>query len=564
MPVLRRFLLALVVVAAAAGFASSRALATAPPDCTITQPELLQSAHFDVYYNSDPASGAAITDNQAGDLAASAERAYVAYQALGFPAPADNGSGRIDIQVLDLSTWNVSSVICDGAFNFDDSTIGAADEAYATGEDVFSEVEFNLFLPHYYNDLWLPQQAESWASWLALGFPAASTTDIGPFDVSLDCYPTGGVAQNCSTVDYENRGDSRWPFYEYLSERFGVTFITEVLRDAELADDSLTGLQNALIAHGTTLAATFNGFATKLMTGAWTAPSLDVATLPISGEPIMTGIATGDLPAQTFNVNHLSTRYVEIDRGDGAADHPCFAATLTITVQIPAGVTSQPSFFWNGGSSSVDLAVAGNTATTTVPWDTCLWTNKGILSLPNATSDLDGRTFSVAEHLTVDANAPANAKVPPAPAPSFGSVVNVPASGIVPAISVFGPELLTLAAGTTQIRLIVESSGEGSVAAAIGSVALGGAKLRPGENDLRFTVPQGTLSTFQASATAGPTVMTLTPTSLDGTATGPAVTQKLSVAPLKQAAGATKKAPAKAKAKAKPKKKVTKKKTKGH
>ena len=93
-----------------------------------------------------------------------------------------------------------------------------------------------------------------------------------------------------------------------------------------------------------------------MMVGGWTAPSLNVATLPISGQPILTGASTGDVPAQLFNVDHLATRYVEIDRGDGAADHACFAATLTITVQIPPGVTSKPSFFWNGGGSPVDLS----------------------------------------------------------------------------------------------------------------------------------------------------------------------------------------------------------------
>jgi hypothetical protein len=550
MPVLRRFLVVVVVLAAVAGFASSRALATPPPDCTIVQPEVLSSPHFDVYYNSDKTQPAPITETQAGNLAASAEKAYAAFAAMGFPAPADDGFGRIDIQVLDLTAWNISGVTCYGAFNFDFGTVGSANEGYTTGETVFAEIDLNLFDPNFWDDVWLPQSIESWASWKALGYPAESTDDLGPFDMSLDCYPTGGVGDKCSLVGFENLGHSRWPFYEYLSERFGNSFITELLQSAATADDSVIGLQNALAAHGTTLTATYNAFATKVMAGGWTAPSLNVAALPISGEPIMTGISTGDLPAQSFNVNHLATRYVEIDRGDGAADHPCYAATLTITVQIPAGVSSQPAFYWNGGTSSVDLAISGSTATTTVPWDTCMWTNKGFLSLPNPTTDKDGMSFTVSEHLTVDTNAPANAKVPPAPATPFGTIVNVPTAGLVPAISVFGPELLTLAAGATQIRLIIESSGEGSVAASIGSVSLGSGTLRPGGNDLRFTLPAGTLATLRSTMAAGPMILSLTPTSSDGKATGPAVKQQLSIAPTAKAAAAKKQVTSKAKAKA--------------
>jgi hypothetical protein len=560
MAVLRRLLVVFAVIASVAGFASSRALAVPPPDCTITQLSHIDSAHFTVWYDGDLTKSDYITETQAGNLAASAEVAYAAYQAMGFPLPVDNGSGMIDIQVLDLTPWGLSSVICYGAFDFNSHDVGNPGESYAAGVDVFSEVEYNLFTPSFLDDLWLPQGAGSWASWRALNYPASSTTDLGPFDMSLDCYDENG-ASKCSKVGFENLGASRWPFYEYLTERFGVLFVKELLQDAETADDSLAGLQNALAAHGTNLTDIFNAYATKVMTGGWDAPSLNVATLPISGAPIFTGATTGDVPAQLFNVNHLATRYVEIDRGDGAADHACFAATLTITVQIPPGVASKPAFYWNGGGSAVDLAISGNTATTTVPWDTCMWVNKGYLSLPNPSTTINGKKFSVSTHLTVDTNTPATAKVPPAPATPFGPTLNVPWADVIPSISIFGPELLKVAATATQIRLIVESSGEGSVTAAFGTLALGAGAVRPGENDLRFTVPKGALTSLRRSTAAGATLLTLTPVSLNGTS-GPAVMQQVTILPAaKQKAAPAKKkaAPAakkQAKPKAKPKKKV--------
>jgi hypothetical protein len=553
MAVLRRLALVFVVLACLAGFASSRALA-APPDCTITQPAWIDSAHFTVWYDGDPLKPDYITETQAGNLAASAEVAYAAYLAMGFPPPVDDGFGMIDIQVLDLTPWSLSSVICYGAFDFNASTVGADDESFSAGADVFSEVEYNLFTPGFVDDYWLMQGAGSWASWRALNYPAMSAADLGPFDMALDCWDADGLSK-CSKNGFENLGESRWPFYEYVTERFGVLFIKETLEDAEIANDALTGLQTALAAHGTNLTDTFNAFATKMMVGGWTAASLNVATLPISGEPILTGASTSDVPPQLFNVNHLATRYVEIDRGDGAADHACFAATLTITVQIPPGVASKPAFYWNGGSSVVDLSINGSTATTTVPWDTCMWVNKGYLSLPNPSTTINGKKFSVSTHITVDTNTPATAKVPPAPATPFGTPVAVPSSDVAPSISIFGPELLKVAAAATQIRLLVESSGEGSVTAALGSVALGSGALRPGENDIRFTVPKGVLSALRRSAATGATLLTLTPVSTSGAA-GPAVTQQVSILPAKKVV------PAKKPSKAKPKPKKTKPKAK--
>src|SRR4051812_3831806 len=152
MAVLRRLALVLVVLACVAGFASSRALADPPPDCTITQPAWIDSAHFTVWYDGDPTKPDYITETQAGNLAASAEVAYASYIAMGFPAPVDDGFGKVDIQVLDLTPWSLASVICFGAFDFNASTVGAEDESFSAGADVFSEVEYNLFTPSFIND----------------------------------------------------------------------------------------------------------------------------------------------------------------------------------------------------------------------------------------------------------------------------------------------------------------------------------------------------------------------------------------------------------------------------
>jgi hypothetical protein len=545
----RRFLIVFAVLASLAGISSTRALALAPPPCNPLEPDVVQTAHFNVWYSGDPTATNYATQSEAGALGAYAEQAYATDASLGFPAPFDNGATppRDDIYVFDLSPWGYAGYTCYGSFLVNTAEVGADDEAYSVGFHVFEEIELNLFNPSTYSDNWLLQGAAAWASWKALGFPPESAEPLGPWDMALNCYDTFSTESKCSKNGYEDDGESRWPFYEYLAERFSPTFLIEALQDAQTADDSLAGLQTALVAHGTTLTAAFSAYSTKLMAGGWTAPSLAVSTPATSGTVIQTGAATGDVAPQFFAVDHLGTRFVEIDRGDGSANHACFAATLTITVQIPAGVTSQPAFYWNDGSAPIDLAVSGSTATTTVPWDTCNWTNKGFVSLPNATTDIDGKKFSVATHIVVDPNTPATAKLPPTPASPFGQVINVSALAAPPSISIFGPQLLTLSAAAPQIRLIVESNGEGSVRATLGSVSLGSASVRPGENDVRFTVPTGVLTALRSTASVGATLLTLTPVSLDGTVSGPAVTQKLSVTPAKAAGSAKPQTPAKKK-----------------
>jgi hypothetical protein len=553
-----RLLLLTVAVVALAGVASSVAVAAPPPvpSCSPSLPESVSSAHFVVHYDGDPQASDYTTETEAGDVAADAERAYAAYLGMGFPAL----PGTIDISVIDLSPYDVSSYICFGSVDFGVADIGQDDEAYNVGFDVFDEVEFGVYFPSTYPDYWLTQGFGSWASWKALGYPASSTSDLGPFEMSLDCFDTSFGNAKCSkNGSYENLGQSRWPFYEYLAERFGINFAIEALTDAQSAGGSLAGLQNALATHGATLSGVYADYATKLMSGGWTSPALNVATPPISGAPILTGATTGDIAPQTFSVDHLATRYVEIDRGDGSAAHACYAATLKLTVQIPSGVSSQPTFFWNGGGGSpVPLAVSGSTATATVPWDTCLWTSKGFLSLPNASTSVNGVNFVVSAHLTVDTTTPATASPPPTPSSTYGPTINVTNASVAPSVSVFGPQILQLSPTDSQIRLIVESDGEGSLKAALGSTSLGNSSLRPGENDLRFTLPQGTLLALRKSADAN-NLLTLTPVSVDGSASGKAVTRQVTVTASKTASAAPKAKPkAKPKSKPKPKSKKSK------
>jgi hypothetical protein len=528
---LRRLLLAVVVCAAVGGALSGRALAIAPPPCPPAEPALLRTPHFNIYYSGDPTATNYITETQAGDLGAMAEHAYGIYTAMGYPAPLDDGTGRSDFYVFDLSTWKYSSYDCGGGvFLYDSGTLANADQAPLAMEwDVFALVEERTYSPGI-NDGWLEEASAEWAAATVLGYPAATITDLGPPGTTLDCWDANQQSK-CSKVGYENLALSRWTFFEYLSERFGKTFLQEVLVDAQAAGSAYTGLSNALIAHGTTFADVFNAWANTDLTSGYTIPALQTLK-PIAYVKIPTGTVAGALAPVTVPVDHLATRYVEFDRGNGSTTGACYAATLTISVTIPAGTLSKPAFYWTGaGSSPVPLAISGSTATATVPWDTCTWSGSmGLLSLPNASTTINSANFVVSGSLTVDTTQPVTSTPPPAPISVNTPVVPVSSADVAPAISVFGPELIALSPADRQLRLIVESSGEGLLQAALGSVALGNATLRPGNNDVRFTVPQSLLSSLRRSATAA-NILTLTPVSTSGAATGQPVTRTVSLAP---------------------------------
>ena len=525
----RRLLLALAICAALAAAFSGRASA-AWSSCVPGQPTELQSAHFNIWYQNDSTKNDYATETQAGDLAAFAEASYSALTALGFPPPVTGTSGKVDVSIVvppGSATWH--SMTCHGSGLVNVTELGAQDEAYVMGFLVFELMQANTWEPDPGN-AWALQGAAAWASFKTLGYPGAGTSDLGPPDISLDCYDaTGG--QKCSKVAFENDGESRWPFYEFLAQRFGPSFITRVMHYGASANSALQGLQDALSTENQTLANVFTDFTVHQMTGGWGIASLDNVVPTVTGAPLFTGAVTADLGGRVVSVDHLAARYVEFDRGDGSAGHPCFAAALTINVALPLGLSVRPYFFWNvKGSSPVALSLNGNSATTTVPWDTCLWpSNRGYLALPNpaTTSAFNSVNYTITSHLTVDTSTQVNVVGPPSPVPVWGQVVPVPTVDGVPTISVFGPELLRVSAKDRVIRLIVQSSGPGVLQATLGSTLLGNGSLRAGNNDLRFAVPASLLAALRRSASVANT-LTLTPVASNG-ATGQAVTRHVTI-----------------------------------
>ncbi|MDQ1532850.1 MAG: hypothetical protein QOF28_611 [Actinomycetota bacterium] len=508
-------------------------------------PNLVTTTHFVVHFQSDPTLLGAATQAEAGWIAASAESAYNAETADGYVAPlADGGLGgdsRIDIYVADLTPFGnpLGVSIPDsggspssGYIELDGTQPENAFTPHTIAHELFHLVQFGIWVSASYTDNWLYESTAEWMGYRATGYDVSGGLELGPPYLSLDCSDPNGLAECDLSDPYANGGYSRWGFFEYINERFGASFVKDVFTQAASADDALAGLNAALAAKGTNLADTFDAWSTVDMSGGYTRTELQTYR-PHPVGSVSTGVETGQIFSATVTVNHLAAEYIAITKGDGDDSHPCFAASLTFNVTMPAGTQSKPAFFWDvKGSTPVQLSVNGNTATTTLPWDTCNWSGfKGYLSLPNASQTVDGADFHVSASMTVDTSKPTTA-TPPPDLVTLPGVVTAPSAAIAPDIDVFGPELLTLSAAAQQVRLIVSSSGEGTLKAQLGSVSLGTQTLRAGNNDLRFTIPKDMLKTLRRSASAA-NLLTLTPASANGATVGTSVTRRVVVTPAK-------------------------------
>jgi len=510
----------------------------------------ITTAHFVIHYYTDPQSPSYSTETQAGDVAAYAERVYAIETGWGYPAPLDDGDGHIDIYLEDLSAMPgvIGVAVPDGALPYPSPDSGAIllstpteMEDFATSEGLTPEQEvektiahelFHLFqyatwVPTLQSDGWFFEATAQWAGFSAIGFPTGSAvTDIGPPEIALPCRDDIPGNQMCDPDPYVDGGYSRWAFFQMLANKYGNSFIHDILVNGAAGQTAATALANAIAAKGSSLSSIFNEYAMRLMDGDFGVPALTAVRPPVQMS-VLGGTKTGPLATVKVPVNHLSARYVTFQRGDGDSTHACFAATLSINVAIPAGTSSQPYFYWD---TPQPLIVNGSNASITVPWDTCNWGSaRGWLSIPNAGTTVDAADFTVTSSVTVDTNTPATPGNGPPQVSIWGTTVPVPTTDVAPTIDVFGPELLTLSVSAPTIRLIVDSSGPGTVTATLGATTLGTGTLRAGNNDLRFTVPKDMLASFRRAAANG-NVLTLTPLSPSGTSAGLPVTRQVVIA----------------------------------
>ena len=371
-------------------------------------PETVTTPHFAVHFTGEfttPANPDRITFQVAADLAAVAERAYATLVTeWGYPAPLNDGDGLIDVWVQDRGDEILGSADADAPGNTATGWISinvmAASAPAVMAHELMHLIQYGQWIPA---DSWLLEGTAEWAGFITSGYApfggSIEATRSSP-DMSLNC-----VGDACGNDLYEIDGYSRWTFFEYMSDRFGVGFVKDVLaQGAALADPLQTGatlLNATLAAKGTTLSDVYSDYVNVNLVGNYDVPGL-AGLPPTAHKTVSTGVASGALPVQKVAVNHLATRYLKLKRGATEAG-VCHAATLNLTVALPSGLNSRPSFFSRSlGSSAVPLPINGNTATLSVPWDTCLGGYDGYLSLPNPSLNSDAREFVVSGSISVD------------------------------------------------------------------------------------------------------------------------------------------------------------------
>lgn len=530
----RRFPAALAVLGACAAFAAAPANAVRP-GLAPAYPDVLTTTHFQIHYTgelSTPANPNRILHQTAGDLGALAERAYATIvTGWGYPAPLDDGDGKIDVWVQDLAPGILGSATADGVGNTSTGWI-AIDVAYATSPQViahelFHLIQFAVWIPA---DNWLLEGTAEWAGFAADGYKPLTGTladTLAAPDMSLDC-----VTSACGNNAYEANGYSRWPFFEYMSARFGITFVKDVFaRGATLADPGQTGvglLASTLVTKGKTLGDVFTDYTSAHVAGGYEVTGLK-GLPPATYATIPTGTVTGALPVQRVSVNHLAARYLKLTRGASGAS-TCYAATLALAVALPAGIGAKPFFYSSSlGTTAVPLTVSGSTASLSVPWNTCSGSPDGYLSLPNPTLASDAQVFTVSGSLTLDTSTVVTTSSPPAPL-FTGTTVASPTASVAPSIFVYGAQIVRVSATDRMVRLIVFSSGPGLLRAAVGQTDLGTDQLRAGNNDVRFRLPPSAVASLRTALRAGSAgpVLTLTSLSTAGAA-GTKLARKLVV-----------------------------------
>jgi hypothetical protein len=495
----------------------------------------LSSTNFTVHYSrddTDSTCGNFITQQKAGDILGMLERArtFYANMGLGWPSPVPSG-GVVHVSIDDFSEvcvpygaipmstpvpwerWD-ALVAPNGTPNSDDIHLNAVKDGLTypvIAHEVFHLVEDATVTGV---DQWLQ---EGTAEWAATRANADASGDEANPDRTMDC-----VGAECGDTEYDKNGYPGWMLFEYLAERYGDSKVHDVWTQAQSnpAAPGTTDLANVL---PVSLASFFNDYTTARLTGSFTFPALK-GQLPAAWASLPVGSTSGALPTANVAVNHLAVRYLTLSHGTDTVS-PCFAASLTINVAIPAGVTSTPYYYANTKAAAAQaLTVSGSNASITVPWNTCGASPLAYLSLPNDTLGADGREFVVSGTVTVDLNTPASPSDPPPGATVIGGVVPAPTSDPAPTLKVYAPELIRVSAKTRLLRFAVFSSGDGKLNATLGSTNLGSAALRSGNNDVRFVLPSALFKS--ARRTSSTNLLQLTSVSPGGTK-GATVTRRV-------------------------------------
>jgi hypothetical protein len=541
-----RFLLPFALVALAASLAAGVPRAAAIDPFPTTGIVTLSSDHFTVHYSRDeaPCPSAYITQEQAGEILGMAERAYALYSGWGYTAPA----APVDISVDDFAVdcvpfGSLTAASVSDRWDASITTIApGVDEVHLNAPK--NGLEYHVIAHevfHLFEDAALPAGADQWleeglAEWASVrANAAAGGTEQNP-DRTMDC-----VGSECGDTEFDRNGYPGWMLFEYLAETDPAydpnDQASKALKVKAVLEAAASGTGTqalASVVQPTSLGKFFEDYTTARLTGNFRSAAL-AGVLPQTQGSIVVGSSSGAISPVTLAVNHLAVRFVDLAHGADTDTGPCYSASLALKVVLPANVASTPYYSANvRGSVPQAFAVSGNTASLTVPWNTCGASPHAYVSLPNETNDVDlpgiprdGREFTISGTVTVDKTKPASASEAPPGVKVTGPVVQTPTTDPAPALTLHAPELIRVSAKTRLLRFIVFSSGDGTLKATLGSTWLGSAGLHAGNNDVRYVLPTQLLKSLRKTSTPA-NVLTLTSFSTGGTQ-GASVTRRVAM-----------------------------------
>jgi hypothetical protein len=407
-----------------AALAPARALAASRPDL----PVQVTSAHFAVR--------ASARSLYVDAVAPAAEKALAVETALGFPAPLDDGDGRIDIYVTGIANPDASGLAIPesyasqttGFIELDPSRYVPDQTASIVAHELFHLIQYSIYR------FMSPMTAEATANWMARrvapgGFAA-------PLWAPLDCTP-------CEMHSAAHNPYGRESFYAFLADRYGPSIIRELLSDqatlgpATSYASPLRVVDDVLARRGTSTSALYPSYA---------------YSVAAAGEPDtrLTLAAPGSAVATT-DIDRLAARRFLIDQAGGPCDPS--AQTLTVTVTAPGG-TPAAALVVTGVAT--ELQRSGDTLTLSMRWSPCLPGTAPLLVVANPSS-----TDGIAQ-------ADVRVQLGAGPAPAATAQPAVPAAQKSASLQVGAP---SRAAGTS-VPVAVATSGAGAL------TVLGGARVQ--------------------------------------------------------------------------------------
>jgi hypothetical protein len=484
--------------------------------------ETLSTDNFTIHFTGDTDTDHATMRQWVGELGANLEWARDTYvNQWGYPAPAN--VGPIDVYILDLESeygedWAgvLGVAILDAPGNqapvhFEIHPAAIRDPQIAAHE-MFHAIQAAMYTGA---PSWLYEATAEWAAYRLLDYPGSSSPFHEP-DNSLDCQAVGfGIP--CGLSGYESGGYSKWTFFQYLHERYGANVVKELWQQVQAVSSSAydgdDAIRDVLAGKGASLTDVFGDYTVAMLTGSFQTPLL-AGKAPVVHATGLTGSENGSLAPLRVAVNRLAVRFVQL-RAPSPDTSLCYAATLTLTVTLPAGVTSRPHVFATGTRTLTALSVNGTTATASIPWDTCSSEAPAYVSLPNTSQTLDGRMFVVNASVTVDKTKIVSPKTPPPGAAVIGAVVAAPTEDPAPELSFYARNVMRLAADSRVLRLVFFSSGTGRVRVAFNGQQVVLLKVRAGANAASVRLPKPARR-FSASSRAVLELTALSPAGAPG------------------------------------------------